>query len=402
MEQYAETARERTQEDKTKNVNDWLPITSSRTAKWYYSAFHNVTAMVGDGVLGLPFAMSQLGWGLGTVVIVMSFVITLYTLWQMVEMHKMIPGKRFDRYHELGQHAFGERLGLWIIVPQQLIVEVGTDIVYMVIGGQGRCKDIRLTYWIIIFGSVHFPLSQFPNFNSISAVSAAAAVMSLTYSMIAFVTSVVKGAEEATAGAIDYGLRANTTSGRVFGVLNGLGAVAFAYAGHNVVLEIQATIPSTPEKPSKKPMWLGVVVGYFCVALCYFCVAFAGYYAFGNSVEPNVLISLEKPRWLIAAARQPHGRRPRRRQLPGVRHACVRHDRDRARQEAQVHPGDPPELDRSLRLCRSLASSGSYCASQSWFINIICIVIGVLLTLISPIGGLRQIILDAKSFKLYS
>jgi amino acid permease len=250
---------------------------------------------------------------LGTVVIVMSFVITLYTLWQMVEMHEMIPGKRFDRYHELGQHAFGERLGLWIIVPQQLIVEVGTDIVYMVTGGQclrkfhdlvcrGRFKDIRLTYWIIIFGSVHFPLSQFPNFNSISAVSAAAAVMSLTYSMIAFVTSVVKGAEEATAGAIDYGLRATSTSGRVFGVLNGLGAVAFAYAGHNVVLEIQATIPSTPEKPSKKPMWLGVVVAYAIVALCYFCVAFAGYYAFGNSVEPNVLISLEKPRWLIAAA----------------------------------------------------------------------------------------------------
>ena len=232
-----------------------------------------------------------------------------------LEMHEMIPGKLFDRYHELGQHAFGDRLGLWIIVPQQLIVEVGTDIVYMVTGGQclrkfhdlvcrGRCKDIRLTYWIIIFGSVHFPLSQFPNFNSISAVSAAAAVMSLTYSMIAFVTSVVKGAEEATvAGAVvDYGLRANTTSGRVFGVLNGLGAVAFAYAGHNVVLEIQATIPSTPEKPSKKPMWLGVVVAYAIVALCYFCVAFAGYYAFGNSVEPNVLISLDKPRWLIAAA----------------------------------------------------------------------------------------------------
>ncbi|ESQ28527.1 hypothetical protein EUTSA_v100187781mg, partial [Eutrema salsugineum] len=30
-----------------KNVDDWLPITSSRNAKWWYSAFHNVTAMVG-------------------------------------------------------------------------------------------------------------------------------------------------------------------------------------------------------------------------------------------------------------------------------------------------------------------------------------------------------------------
>lgn len=45
-----------------KAIDDWLPITSSRNAKWWYSAFHNVTAMVGAGVLGLPFAMSELGW----------------------------------------------------------------------------------------------------------------------------------------------------------------------------------------------------------------------------------------------------------------------------------------------------------------------------------------------------
>jgi hypothetical protein len=45
-----------------KDLDDWLPITKSRNAKWWYSAFHNVTAMVGAGVLGLPYAMSQLGW----------------------------------------------------------------------------------------------------------------------------------------------------------------------------------------------------------------------------------------------------------------------------------------------------------------------------------------------------
>lgn len=44
------------------DLNKWLPVTASRKAKWWYSAFHNVTAMVGAGVLGLPFAISQLGW----------------------------------------------------------------------------------------------------------------------------------------------------------------------------------------------------------------------------------------------------------------------------------------------------------------------------------------------------
>lgn len=45
-----------------KAIDDWLPITSSRTAKWWYSTFHNVTAMVGAGVLSLPYAMSSMGW----------------------------------------------------------------------------------------------------------------------------------------------------------------------------------------------------------------------------------------------------------------------------------------------------------------------------------------------------
>lgn len=122
---------------------------------------------------------------------VMSWVITLYTLWQMVEMHEMVPGKRFDRYHELGQHAFGEKLGLWVVVPQQLMVEVGVNIVYMVTGGKSLKKiydtafpdgkDIRTTYFIMIFGSVHFFLSHLPSFNSITFISLAAALMSVRY-----------------------------------------------------------------------------------------------------------------------------------------------------------------------------------------------------------------------------
>jgi amino acid permease len=272
---------------------------------------------------------------------ILSWVITLYTLWQMVEMHECVPGKRFDRYHELGQHALGDKLGLWIVVPQQLIVEVGVCIVYMVTGGKSLQKfytvafpngtPIRTSYWIMIFGGIHLFLSQLPNFNSITLVSLAAAVMSLryvviyihlyyystclfvisyrsinyrstmhpfSYSTIAWVASVHKGRH----ADVDYSKTASTATGQTFNFLSALGDVAFAYAGHNVVLEIQATIPSTPEKPSKKPMWLGVLVAYFVVAICYLPVAFVGYYVFGNAVDDNILITLEKPRWLIAAA----------------------------------------------------------------------------------------------------
>lgn len=140
------------------------------------------------------FHESYIYRGPGVVILLLSWIITLYTLWQMVEMHEMVPGKRFDRYHELGQYAFGEKLGLWIVVPQQLVVEVGVNIVYMLTGGKSlkkfhdtvcpSCKSIKTTYFIMIFASVHFVLSHLPNFNSITVVSLAAAVMSLRYAIL--------------------------------------------------------------------------------------------------------------------------------------------------------------------------------------------------------------------------
>jgi len=427
---------------KQKEIDDWLPITSSRNAKWWYSAFHNITAMVGAGVLSLPYAMSQLGWGPGVTILILSWVITLYTLWQMVEMHEMVPGKRFDRYHELGQYAFGEKLGLWIVVPQQLIVEVGVNIVYMVTGGRSLkkfhdsvcpdCKEIKTSYFIMIFASVHFVLAHLPNFNSISIVSLAAAVMSLSYSTIAWAASAGKGVKP----DVDYSYTAKTTSDATFNFFNALGDVAFAYAGHNVVLEIQATIPSTPEKPSKGPMWKGVLVAYIVVAICYFPVALIGYWIFGNSVDDNILITLEKPAWLIAMAN-----------MFVVVHVIGSY---------QIYAMPVFDMLETL-LVKTLnfkpsfilrfVTRTSYVAftmivaiavpffggllgffggfafapttyflpcimwlaiykpkkfSLSWIANWICIVLGVLLMVLSPIGGLRSIILSAKDYKFFS
>ncbi|XP_019264306.1 PREDICTED: lysine histidine transporter-like 5 isoform X2 [Nicotiana attenuata] len=260
-----------TNEPSDDDLNRWLPITASRKAKWWYSTFHNVTAVVGAGVLGLPYAVSQLGWIPGMGMIIISWFVTLYSLWQLVNLHEHVPGKRFDRYPELGKHVFGLKRGYWIVMPQQMIVQVASDIVYMVTGGKSLkesmhtmfhwSKGINLTCFILFFGALQLVLSQAPNFNSLKVVSFTAAVMSLS-----------------------------------------LGTIAFAFAGHSVALEIQATIPSTPEKPSKGPMWRGVTVAYAIVAFCYLAVAASGFWAFGNLVDDDVLVTLKHPHWLIALA----------------------------------------------------------------------------------------------------
>ncbi|PHT61243.1 Lysine histidine transporter 1 [Capsicum annuum] len=428
-----------------REIDAWLPITSNRNAKWWYSAFHNVTAMVGAGILSLPYAMAQLGWGPGVAVLVISWIITLYTLWQMVEMHEIVPGKRFDRYHELGQHAFGKKLGLWIIVPQQLVVEVGTDIVYMVTGGESLqqfyklvcrkdCKDIKKTYFIMIFASVHFVISHLPDLNSIAGVSLAAAVMSISYSTIAWGATLKKGEQP----DVEYGYKSKSTAGTVFNFFTALGDVAFAYAGHNVVLEIQATIPSTPEKPSRKPMWKGVIVAYLIVALCYFPVAIIGYWRFGNQLDGSILDEefLNEPTWLIAMANifvvvhvigsyQIYA-------MPVfdmIETVLVRKFRFKPTKMLRF-------VTRNIYVAFTMFVAITFpffigllgffggfafapttyflpcimwliiCKpkkfSLSWIVNWICIILGVLLMVIAPIGGLRSIIIQAKDYKFYS
>ncbi|KAL3510849.1 hypothetical protein ACH5RR_030250 [Cinchona calisaya] len=413
-----------------------------REAKWWYSTFHTVTAMVGAGVLSLPYAMAYLGWGPGTVVMILSWCITLNTMWQMTQLHECVPGVRFDRYYDLGKHAFGPKYGPWIVLPQQLIVQVGCDIVYMVTGGNclkkfvemacTNCTRLKESYWICIFGALHFFLSQLPNFNSVSGVSLAAAIMSLSYSTIAWVGSLSRG----RVPNVNYGYKKTSAADSMFRVFNALGQITFAYAGHAVVLEIQATIPSTPEKPSKVPMWKGALGAYFINGICYFPVAFVGYWAFGQDVSDNVLVGLQRPSWLIAAAN-----------LMVVVHVIGSY---------QVYAMPVFDLIERSVVKRSNFAPGlmlrlivrsAYVAftlfvgvtfpffgdllgffggfgfaptsyflpsiiwlklmkprrfSLSWFINWICIFIGVFIMVASTVGGLRNIIADSSTYKFYT
>ena len=124
----------------------------------------------------------------GIFLLVVSWLITLYTLWQMVELHEAVPKKRFEKYHELGQEAFGPKLGLWIVVPLQVIVEVSLDVVYMVTVGEslqhiyvllGGHSEYAIFVCVAAFALVQMILSLLPNLGSIARISILAAVMSV-------------------------------------------------------------------------------------------------------------------------------------------------------------------------------------------------------------------------------
>ncbi|XP_024533709.1 lysine histidine transporter-like 2 [Selaginella moellendorffii] len=276
-------------------------------AKWWYSTVHIVTAMVGAGVLSLPSTMVYLGWAPGMMMLGVSWIITLATMYQMIEMHEDESG-RHDSYQCLGRKAFGDRLGNLIVGSQQIVVQVTANIAYLVTGGQAlkRFGDLVLSreiqygkfelavVWISVFAGVQAVLSLFASFSSMTIVSLMAFIMSFSYSTIVWATAIRLKSSQASYGYC------NLTYYRAF---NALGEIAFAYGGHNVALEIQATMRSTRHKPSKLPMWNGVLVAYVMVAVCYFPVAGVGYWALGNlTCYENVLDVLDKPKWLIGTA----------------------------------------------------------------------------------------------------
>eukprot|EP01025_Chloroclados_australasicus_P061871 TRINITY_DN8126_c0_g2_i1.p1 TRINITY_DN8126_c0_g2~~TRINITY_DN8126_c0_g2_i1.p1 ORF type:complete len:450 (-),score=25.83 TRINITY_DN8126_c0_g2_i1:237-1586(-) len=283
------------------------PKAKQPSGKWYHAAFHTVTSVVGVGVLGLPYALSDLGWTAGVIGLIIACAVSYYTSFLLITMHES-KGTRFSRYRDLGQAILGERRGKLVIIPFQFIVLVGLDITYMVTAGEsmqtvqrevcqsqsGTCTHLSLTTWIVIFGIMQIILSQLPDLHSLWWVSLLGAVMSVCYSAIAFGGSVAASLEEDN--NVSYDLRGNSQADKVFNVLNALGAVTFAYGGHSVMLEIQATLKAG----SRKPMMYAVTISYVVVVLCYFTVAISGYAAFGNTVDADVLVSISNPHWMVA------------------------------------------------------------------------------------------------------
>lgn len=84
-----------------------------------HACFHSVTAIVGAGVLGLPNTLVYLTWKTGIAAHLLFYFTSLFSLWCLCDLHE-IHGKRFNRYHELAQYAFGEKLGLLATVPAQV------------------------------------------------------------------------------------------------------------------------------------------------------------------------------------------------------------------------------------------------------------------------------------------
>ncbi|GMN34832.1 hypothetical protein TIFTF001_004929 [Ficus carica] len=168
----------------------------------------------------------------------------------------------------------------------------GTCVTLIMIGGgtmkmffelvcNETCTVTTLTIieWYLVFACIATMIAQLPNLNSIAGVSLVGAITAVSYCTLIWVLSVSKGRLD----GVSYGpLDAKSDVATLFETLNALGIIAFAFRGHNLVLEIQGTMPSSIKHPSRLPMWKGVKFAYLIIAMCLFPLAIGGYWAYGN------------------------------------------------------------------------------------------------------------------------
>lgn len=139
--------------------------------------------------------------------------------------------------------------------------------------------------------------------HDVRLVSLLGALMSAAYCLIAVAMSA--SVKHTTPVNYDPAQVERSTMARIMGIFNAMTTVFFAYGGHNVALEIQATLRINERQISTvKPMMRGVNWTFFITGLCYFGVSIAGFWAFGTSVGDNVLLAFKSGphQWVVTMA----------------------------------------------------------------------------------------------------
>ena len=109
----------------------------------------------------------------------------------------------------------------------------------IICGATCTAKPLTMVEWFLVFTCAAVVLAQLPNMNSIAGISLIGAVTAVGYCTIIWVVSVDKGR---LPGVSYNSLRKGSKTQQVFDVLNALGMIAFAFRGHNLILEIQVCL----------------------------------------------------------------------------------------------------------------------------------------------------------------
>jgi len=256
-----------------------------------------ITAVIGAGVLSIPYSVGVLGWVGGMFVMVLFAFITWYTA-QLLASCYIWNGRRMRSYAQVVRESMGlgHEIFFGIIQFSNLFLSAlaynitGALSLQAVVCPTGGCEGRGYSYWVfaVIYGGIQLVVSQLPNMDSLWWISALGAIMSFGYSTMAIALSITYMATYGVAGGSVSGIEFSTSSNKTFAVLNAIGAITFAYSFSFIFIDMLDTV----RRDAKGPMWHGhraVSIGLVIITAFYLLVAITGYMAFGDAVCGELL-----------------------------------------------------------------------------------------------------------------
>ncbi|XP_010058357.2 amino acid permease 2 [Eucalyptus grandis] len=278
-----------------------------------------ITAVIGQGVLPLVWAMAQLGWLMGPAALLLLAVIIICASALLANCYRTgdsIIGERNLTYVDAIQNIlgganvklcelvyslnlFGVVIGFTIAASISMTA-INKSNCFHDKGDKSHCQSISYPY-TIAFGVTEIVLSQIRNFDKRLGISIMATIMSLTYSTIGLALGIAKVAEngELKGSLTGISLGTVTQTQKIWRSFQALGNIVFAYSFAILFIEIQDTIKSPP--PEAKTMRKATLISVAVLALFYMLCGSMGYGAFGDMAPGHLLAGFGffSPYWLI-------------------------------------------------------------------------------------------------------
>lgn len=290
-----------------------------RTGTVWTATSHVITAVIGAGVLSLPWSVAQLGWLVGTPILLSFSWVTYYAATLLAECYRSphpVTGARNYKYRDAVKAILGGHKALLCMWAQyanlygSLIgytITAATSMMALKKAGcfhdRGHNAPCRISgnLYLIIFGLLELILSQLPSLEEISWLSVVAAIMSFAYSSIGLGLSIAKtaGSKHVSGSLTGVPIGKISPAKKTWYSFQALGNIAFSYAFSAVLIEIQDTLKSSP--PENKTMKRATRMGLSVTTVFYMSIGLVGYAAFGNDAPGNMLtgFGFYEPFWLI-------------------------------------------------------------------------------------------------------
>eukprot|EP01121_Diplochlamys_sp_Union-15-3_P003563 TRINITY_DN1349_c0_g1_i3.p1 TRINITY_DN1349_c0_g1~~TRINITY_DN1349_c0_g1_i3.p1 ORF type:complete len:358 (+),score=35.36 TRINITY_DN1349_c0_g1_i3:36-1109(+) len=265
-------------------------VWEKKTAKKSNAVFNLVNSIIGGGLLALPFAFSSVGIGLGTIMLMASALLVIYSA-KLLIFCSSSPIDGGTNYKELAANTIGPTVGPIIIEISIILFLAGALIGYIIILGDflpslldlvWKNNEVKKEYIQIIVAAVFlFPLTSLRRITTLSYLSLVA-IVCIFFMAIGVV---VRGSQFLH----EYGVQKDRLKVFSFGggIFTSFPIISFAFTFHPGLFPIRNEMIDSSAKSISICVWIAVAI----CAFVYQSVAVFGYLRWYDDVSENIIVN---------------------------------------------------------------------------------------------------------------